>query len=242
MNAAIVGVLAAGAVLQVGLSAARGRRLGDLVPVAVSDERASSGSLLGVAAQLRGRVHRRLSRRVDVVQGHLADAASAIASASRAGLGLTHAIDLAADQTGGPVGDALRDVVDRSRLGAPLDEALDVLVSAVPSPDARLLAAVLRLHRRTGGALAPVLEGVARTLRERRASVREVRSLTAQARLSGAILGLLPLGFFLFLVLTSRRDMISALGTSLGRTAIVVGLLLETAAFLSIRRLLQVER
>ena len=71
--------------------------------------------------------------------------------------------------------------------------------------------------------------------------MREVRSLTAQARLSGAILGLLPIGFFGFLWLTSRRDMLTALGSSLGRTAIVIGLVLEAAAFLWIRRLLQVE-
>ena len=58
---------------------------------------------------------------------------------------------------------------------------------------------------------------------------------------TGAILGLLPVGFFAFLWLTARRDMAMALGTSLGRTAIVVGLALETAAFLWIRRLLRVD-
>jgi tight adherence protein B len=107
--------------------------------------------------------------------------------------------------------------------------------------DVRLAAAVLRLHHRTGGALAPVLEGLASTMRDRRAAVREVRSLTAQARLSGAILGLLPIGFFAFLWLSSRRDMQIAVASSLGRTAIAVGLALEGAAFVWIRRLLAVE-
>jgi tight adherence protein B len=108
-------------------------------------------------------------------------------------------------------------------------------------PDVRLAAAVLRLHRRTGGALPPLLEGLARTLRERAAVAREVRSLTAQARLSGAIMGLLPIGFFTFLWITSRRDVVAALHSSTGLTAIVVGLVMQALAFVWIRHLLRVE-
>ncbi|MGE5460832.1 MAG: type II secretion system F family protein, partial [Solirubrobacterales bacterium] len=183
----------------------------------------------------------RSARRTDVLEAQLADAIAAIAAGSRAGMSLQQAVALAAEQVADPLGGSLRAVVDRSRLGVPLEDALDGWVSAVPMTDVRLAAAVLRLHHRTGGALAPVLEGLASTLRDRRAAVREVRSLTAQARLSGAILGLLPIGFFAFLWLSSRRDMQIAVASSLGRTAIAVGLVLEAAAFLWIRRLLAVE-
>jgi Flp pilus assembly protein TadB len=81
---------------------------------------------------------------------------------------------------------------------------------------------------------------LAATLRERRSAAREVRSLTAQARLSGAILGLLPIAFFAFLALTSRRDLDAALATSAGRTAIIAGLAMQAAAFAWIRSLLRV--
>ena len=64
------------------------------------------------------------------------------------------------------------------------------------SEDACLIVGVLDLHRRSGGDLPTVLDGLARTLRERRAAHRDVRALTAQARLSGVILGMLPIGFF----------------------------------------------
>jgi Flp pilus assembly protein TadB len=59
--------------------------------------------------------------------------------------------------------------------------------------------------------------------------------------LSGAILGFLPIGFFLFLSVTSRRDIAPAYHSSTGATAIVAGLLMQGAAFLWIRRLLRVE-
>lgn len=240
MTAIVAGALVASAVLLVGLAGARERRRKALVPAGTDDVAGSGGASTRAIAWL-GRVARSRRPRTDVVQGQLADAVAAIASGSRAGLSLSQAVQVAAEQTPPPVGAALREVVDRTRLGSSLEEALDEWAAATPIPDVRLATAVIRLHRRTGGSLAPVLEGLAKTLRERRAAVREVRSLTAQARLSGAILGLLPVGFFLFLWLTARRDMAAALGTSLGRTAIVVGLALEAVAFLWIRRLLRVD-
>ena len=58
--------------------------------------------------------------------------------------------------------------------------------------------------------------------------------------MSGWILGVLPVGFFAFLWLTSRRDIEGALGTPAGMVSVGLGLLLEVAAFLWIRSLLEV--
>ena len=74
-----------------------------------------------------------------------------------------------------------------------------------------------------GGELPAVLDQVAATLRERSAAAREVRALTAQARLSGAILGLLPIGFFLFLWVTSRDDIEAAFHSPAGSPPIALG-------------------
>jgi tight adherence protein B len=199
------------------------------------------GPKLWIGQRLRAFTAGRRSRRKAVLGPQLADAVSAIASGSRAGLSLQQAVELAAGQVAAPLGPSLHEVADRAALGSPLDDALERWATAIPVPDVRLAAAVLRLHRRTGGALPPLLEGLARTLRERAAVAREVRSLTAQARLSGAIMGLLPIGFFAFLWLTSRRDVVAALHSSTGLTAIVVGLVMQTLAFVWIRHLLRVE-
>lgn len=237
----VAGALGASAVGLADLAGRRERRREVLADLCDHDEPKRRRRGPGLIGSLREWRRRRSSKRADVVGGQLADAISAIAAGSRSGMSVPQAIALAAEQVPEPVGGSLREVADATSLGASLDDALDRWVTTIPVPDVRLAAAVLRLHRRTGGALPAVLDGLARTLRERRAAVREVRSLTAQARLSGAILGLLPIGFFGFLWLTSRRDMLTALGSSLGRTAIVIGLVLEAAAFLWIRRLLRVE-
>jgi len=170
----------------------------------------------------------------------LADAIRSIAAALRAGLSVTQALSFATNEAEPPLASSLRRVVDSIGVGAGVDESLHRWAAEVDSDDARLMVGVLGLHRRSGGDLPRILDQVGSTLRERRAADREVRALTAQARLSGAILGLLPIGFFLFLWTTSRRDIVGAFHEPAGIAAMVVGLALEGIAFVWIRRLLDV--
>ena len=187
------------------------------------------------------RARRKMDRRAERMQEQLAEAVSVIAAGLRAGQSLLQAISLAADEVGAPLGRTLRELADRVSLGVPFPRSLAGWVADVRVAEARLVAGVLSLQRRTGGDLPVVLDRLARTLRDRQAAAREVRSLTAQARLSGAILGFLPIGFFLFLSVTSRRDIAAAYHSSTGAMAIATGLLMQGAAFLWIRRLLRVE-
>jgi tight adherence protein B len=199
---------------------------------------AVTGFLAGVA---RGaRVRRSERRRVAAIDDGMADGVRAIAAGLRAGLSVPQALRFAADEATPPLDATLAAVVDAADVGEPLDDALRRWAAEVGTPDARLVQGVLGLHRRSGGDLPRVLDRVAETLRDRRAIAREVRALTAQARLSGAILGLLPIAFFAFLWLTSRSDIEGAFRTPAGLAALGVGAVLELLAFVWIRRLLEV--
>jgi Flp pilus assembly protein TadB len=201
------------------------------------------GSALGVGLAVglrrfeRWREHRAAAGRVDE---QLADAVGAVAAALRAGMSVPQCLGYTASETPAPLGPALRRLVDEIEVGTPVGEAVRAWADDVDTDDARLLAAALELHRRSGGDLPVVLDQVAATIRDRVAAAREVRALTAQARLSGLILGLLPVGFFAFLWLTSRRDIEGALGTPVGIGSALLGLAMEGAAFVWIRRLLEV--
>jgi tight adherence protein B len=202
-----------------------------------------SGLALGAAggAILARSAARRRSKRATALRDEqLADAVRSITAALRAGLSVAQALAYAANEADQPLRGSLRELVDGLDLGVPLDDALASWGASVDSEDARLLSGVLRLHRRSGGDLPTVLDHVATTLGERRAAAREIRALTSQARLSGAILGFLPIGFFAFLWLTSRRDIEGAFRSPAGVAAIGVGLTMEALAFVWIRRLLEV--
>lgn len=196
-----------------------------------------AGGAATLVVTLRRRQEARHRRRVEE---QLIDAVSVLSSALRTGRSLAQALEVASSDVGDPLGRSLARIGERVRLGEPLDDALRAWEEEVGGADGRLLAGVLRLHRRTGGALASALDDLGRTLRSRLQGERELRGLTAQARLSAAILGLLPLGFFLFLSVVSRRDIETAYRTTLGASAIGLGAVLEALAFLWIRRILRV--
>ena len=201
------------------------------------------GVALGALAALFVRrlvLRRRAAKRSAMEDEQLADAVGALSAALRAGRSLPQALGYAAEETPVPLDLSIRRLVDDLAVGVPLEHALHGWATEMGTGDARLLAGVLRLHRRSGGDLPMVLDQVGVTLRERRAASQEVRALTAQARLSGAILGFLPIGFFGFLWLTSRSDIEGAFRTPAGIAAVTVGLVMEGLAFLWIRHLLEV--
>jgi tight adherence protein B len=202
------------------------------------------GAALGFGAGLAVPVwlrRRRSARDAAALVDQLPDAVSNMSAGMRAGLSLSRSIGFAADEATAPLGSVLREVVDRERLGVPLASSLEGWTQPDNPRDLRLVGGILQLHRRTGGDLPRVLDQLAATLRDRADAARELRGYTAQARLSGGILGGLPIGFFLFLSLTSRNDIAAAYRTPIGAGAIVLGLVLEAAAFLWIRSLLRVD-
>jgi tight adherence protein B len=196
---------------------------------------------VGGAAAPVGIARRRRARLAARIEEQMLDLVTSLASAVRAGRSLEQALALAGAELDPPLGPTVTAISDRTALGVPFDGAVQRWADELGSAEARLTAGVVLLHRRTGGALAGPLDELATTLRARRAAARELRSLTAQARLSAAILGLLPVGFFLFLSAVSRRDIEQAISTPAGAGAIGVGLALQAAAFAWIRALLRVD-
>jgi tight adherence protein B len=193
---------------------------------------------LWVAGRIRER--RRASVPPLLIQERTADAVGAIAAAVRAGSSLPQAIRYAAREAAPPVLEDLVSVVTDIDTGVALDVSLASWADRRRSADIDLLVGALELHRRSGGELPVVLDQVSGAIRDRVSIAREVRSLTAQARLSAWILGLLPVGFFGFLWLTSRHDIEGALTTPVGLICVALGLALEAGAFVWIRSLLEV--
>lgn len=201
------------------------------------------GAAGGVAAVVIARHLRRrrsAARQAAAMNEQLADAVRTIVSGLRAGLSIPQALGYASRESEPPIADGLGTLVVGLQTGVPFDEAVDAWAAQAGGDDPRLVASVLRLNRRTGGDLPMVLDRVSETLRERLAARREVRALTAQARLSGTILGVLPIAFFGVLWVTSRDDIEAALGSPAGLLSICLGLVLEGGAFLWIRHLLEV--
>jgi tight adherence protein B len=184
-------------------------------------------------------------------RGHVPDAraldqqvgqfAEGVASAVRGGLSISQAVEFASSEAEPPMTAFVEEFQHAREAGVPLRAALDDLSDRVGTDEIRLLALVLGVHHRSGGNVAMALDDVAATIRHRLKLRRELRALTAQGRISGLVLGVLPIGFFLVMALTSRSQLEPVLRSLPGMVMVSVGFLLEGLAFLWIRQLLRVD-
>jgi tight adherence protein B len=101
-----------------------------------------------------------------------------------------------------PVSQEFERVVQEVRLGLPVSDALANMYRRVPSEDLDLVITAVNIQREVGGNLAEVLDSISFTIRERVRIKGEIKTMTAQGRISGWIISLLPvaLGFFLYLI------------------------------------------
>ena len=90
-------------------------------------------------------------------------------------------------------------VVREVQLGIPMIEALGKMVHRNDSEDMRLMLTAVQIQQQVGGNLAQILDSIEYTIRERIRIKGEIRTLTAQQRLSGYVVGFLPIALALFL-------------------------------------------
>lgn len=181
------------------------------------------------------------ARRLEQVRGQMPELLSLLSTSVRAGLSLPQALASAAREMGGPLGEELARMTEENRLGGTLEEGLDRLDRRVPLPEVRFLAAGLNLARRTGGSLAPLLDRIGETLRERRKLRGEVRAMTAQGRLSGIVVGAAPFVLFAVMAAVDPQFVRPLLVTPAGWLVLATALFLEIIGAIGIRAAVRVE-
>ena len=127
------------------------------------------------------------------------------------------------------------------QLGIPLSEALSQVTERMQSEDFQHVAIIAGLQRETGGNTAEVIDLVAETVRERIEIRRMVRGLTAQGRLSGGVLALLPVGLLILISLINPSYVHPMFHTTAGLIALAVGGVLVISGGLVIRKIVEIE-
>ncbi|MEX2588190.1 MAG: type II secretion system F family protein [Actinomycetota bacterium] len=186
-----------------------------------------------VAARLHGS---RSARIVNQLPGALGLQAGAL----RAGQSLPKSLRIVADETNSPLGDDLQQMLREVDLGRPLDRALEELSARIGSRDLDLWVTSMLVHRQTGGNLAQVIDALAQQVAQRIRLRREIKAMTAQGRLSGIVVALAPLVFFVVLSAGSREEMEFLYTTPVGWALLGTGLALNGAGFWWIRWALRV--
>jgi tight adherence protein B len=152
-------------------------------------------------------------RRQNKMHGQLADILMILASSLRAGHSFMQSLDMVAKEIAEPGAHEFSRVVAEVRLGRPLDDAMNALADRIDSEDFRWALLAVNIQREVGGNLAEILDTVADTMRERETVRRQVDVLTAEGRLSVAILTGLPILVALYMAKVNP-DYISLLFTT----------------------------
>jgi tight adherence protein B len=197
---------------------------------------AAIGGGLPLLIAARSRRHR-----TELMERQLEEVANSMAMAVRSGLSIRQAIEFAARETAEPMRGSITEMLRANHFGLPLDETIQRWADGLANDEVALLALVLSIHSRSGGDLAGALDEVCTTIRHRMAVRRELKALSAQGRISGAILGSLPIVFFVVLSASSRSELAPVYRSPAGIAMVSTGLVLQGLAYLWIRRLLRVE-
>ena len=171
----------------------------------------------------------------------LPEAIDLMARGLRAGHALTAALEMVADEIAEPISSEFRRLHEEHALGLPLREATMNLVDRLPRDDMRFLATAIMLQKETGGNLAVILDKTAAVARERSRLRGQLRIYTAQGRVTGWVLCMMP--FIMFgLLSTINWEFEKLLFTEhLGRVMVYFGLTLMVFGVLVIRKIIDVK-
>lgn len=183
----------------------------------------------------------RKSRRLKAFNGQLAETLQLIAGSLSAGLSLAQSLDTVVREGSDPIASEFRRALVEARLGVAVEDSLDSIAKRMDSDDFEWIVMAIRIQREVGGNLAELLLKVAGTMRERDYLRRQVKTLSAEGKMSGWILGALPPGMF-FYMLVSNGDYVRPMYTTpMGWVMLAAGVVLLALGAFWMSRVVKVD-
>lgn len=223
--------------LRLAVSAAIGVVLAFLLPMPVLGVLAAPLGYLLVGMWLKRRIKSRLKK----LENQLVELLQMLSSGLRAGFGLIQAMESSADQLPEPLSIEIRRTLRDTAMGASIDQALSSLNDRIGSPDFDIVITAVLIQRSVGGNLAEILDSVAHTMRERARIKGEINTLTSQQRMTGYVIGMIPIGLGGIFMVISPDYMKLMFTETLGHVMLGGAVLLEGVGFAIISKIVNIE-
>lgn len=183
----------------------------------------------------------KIDRREAAFTNQLGDCLMMVANAMRAGFSFLQAMDLVSKEMEPPISDEFKHVMRDISLGASVERALDDMDKRVGSSDFSLVVTAVLIQQQVGGDLAHILDTISDTIQDRIRMRREVRTLTAQGRMSGWVLGTLPFALGAFISLVNPSYIEPLFTERIGQMAIGFAVVMVLVGFLVIQRIVDID-
>lgn len=149
----------------------------------------------------------RTARRLKAFNEQLGDTIGLVANSLRSGYSLLQSLELVAREALDPIGAEFKRVVREVGLGLSAQDALNNLLRRMPSDDLDLMITAINIQYEVGGNLAQILDTISHTIRERVRIKGEIQVLTAQGRVSGYLISVLPIAVGVIVTLMNPQYM-----------------------------------
>jgi tight adherence protein B len=180
-------------------------------------------------------------RRVARIEEQLPEAIDMIVNAMRAGFSFQAAMKFVGEEMAAPIGEEFATFYEEQRLGLDVRDALLDLQERIDTLDIKMFVTSLLIQRETGGNLGEILTGLSTLIRDRAALRDQIDTLTAEPKLTGNALALLPLLAFAVIMILNRPMMQPMFDTETGRYTLMFAAGILTVGFLMIRRIARID-
>ena len=167
----------------------------------------------------------------------LGDALMLIANGLRAGFSFEQVLETAAKDMADPISSEFLRVSRELKMGMTMEESLTTLTERMQNADMRLLTSAVLIQRQVGGNLAEILDTISVTIQDRIKIKNHVSSLTAQGKISGLIVGLVPVFLYIAISAANPEYMEVFHETTYGHILLAAAVAMEAAGFLIIRKM-----
>jgi tight adherence protein B len=188
-------------------------------------------------AWLRMKAQKRVMR----FEEQFPEAIDLISRALRAGHAFTTGLAMVAEEAPDPIKSEFRVLYDQQNFGMPLPLAMRDFADRIPLLDARFFVTAVLTQREAGGNLAEILDNLATVIRERFRVKRQVRVVTAHARITGWVLVFLPVVLAAAILAVTPSHIETLVNDPLGTYMILTAIALQTIGTLLIRKLVNIE-
>ena len=171
----------------------------------------------------------------------LPEALATMSNALRAGFSVSQAFDSVVEQGEAPMSEEFAILQQQLRIGMSFEDALESLSQRVGSDDLTLVTTAILVSRKTGGNVTEIFDKIAETIRGRMRIERKVKSLTAQGRLQGIVVSSMPLLLGVAMTLIKPGLMIPFLTSFVGLGSVLAVVVLVSAGWLMIRKIIRID-
>ena len=201
------------------------------------------GTLLGTLALQSPRLLLKIlkKKRLQRFNLQLVDTLVSMSNALKAGFSITQSFESIVRDGENPIAQEFGLLLQETRVGVNLSEALQNLDDRVGSEDLSLMVMAIETARKTGGNLTEIFEKISHTIRERMRVEGRIRTLTAQGKLQGFVVGSMPVVIGIALMIVDPEMMIPFLYSTMGIGVVAAVIIMVTCGGLIIRRIINID-